>query len=257
MADWHGTSYDRLSDPQFRWGLKVLDRLPLAGDETVLDAGCGSGRLTERLLARLPRGRVIAVDKSASMLAAAAERLAGHADRVQLVAADLQTFVASAPVSAIFSTATFHWVPDHDRLFRNLFASLAPGGRLVAQCGGGPNIASVVAAAARLMALPEYAPRFAGWQPTWRFEAPEPTAARMRAAGFVDVATSLEHEPTPFADAATFREFLATIVLRDHLAPLPEPLRSRFLDAIVDGAAAAEPPFVLDYWRLNIAGRRG
>jgi len=254
---WQGASYEKLSDPQFRWGEKVLERLSLAGTETVLDAGCGTGRLTGLVLERLPRGRVIAVDKSASMLAIARAKLVPqYGARVTLIEADLQTFVAPAPVDAIFSTATFHWVLDHARLFRNLFASLVPGGRLEAQCGGGPNVARLHARAERLMALDDYARYFRDWRQPWTFAEPEVTAARLRAAGFDRVETGLEEQPTTFADAETFREFITTIVLHAHVSCLPEPEGARFIDTLVAEAAHDRPPYTLDYWRLNLRGVR-
>ena len=77
--DWDGATYDRIADPMTRWGTSVLDRLPLRGDETVLDAGCGSGRVTERLLERLPDGRVVALDGSPAMIREARARLASAA----------------------------------------------------------------------------------------------------------------------------------------------------------------------------------
>ena len=118
-------TYDRVADPMTRWGAAVLDRLPLDGDERVLDAGCGSGRVTELLAARLPRGRVVALDGSPSMVEAARERLARFGDRVEYVVADLGApLPLDGPVDAIVSTATFHWVPDHDALFANLAAVL-------------------------------------------------------------------------------------------------------------------------------------
>src|SRR5262245_42875064 len=139
--EWDAAEYHRLGNPQLEWALRVLDRLPLHGDETVLDAGCGSGRVTEKLLERLPRGRVIAVDASNNMLDAAREYLAPHfGDRVRFVHADLQTLDLEQDADVVFSTATLHWVLDHDRLFPRLFAALAPGGRLHAQCGGGDNV---------------------------------------------------------------------------------------------------------------------
>jgi len=87
--DWDGATYDRIADPQARWGSVVLDRLPLRGDETVLDAGCGTGRVTEQLIGRLPAGRVIAADAAPSMLVEARRRLARFGDRVQFVECDL------------------------------------------------------------------------------------------------------------------------------------------------------------------------
>lgn len=140
--EWDAGIYHRVSAPQVAWGSKVLGRLTLARDETVVNAGCGSGRLTADLLERVPRGRVIAVDQSTNMLAeAAAHLLPSFIDRVSFLKADVQDLVLPEPVDAIFSTATFHWVLDHPRLFRTLFTCLKPGGRIVAQCGGGPNIA--------------------------------------------------------------------------------------------------------------------
>src|SRR4051794_40166115 len=158
---WDGAAYDRLSTPMERLGREVLDRLELRGDETILDAGCGSGRLTELLIDRVPDGRVIGVDASASMIDAARERLGAGADlRVaDLVGLDL----SGETVDVVFSTATFHWIADHDALFASLRAVLRPGGRLVAQCGG----------AGHNPAAPPPAPPGAGAPP-----APPPPAGR-------------------------------------------------------------------------------
>ena len=74
--DWDAATYDRVSTPQVEWAGPVIDRLELQGDERVLDAGCGSGRVTELLAERLPSGRVIALDGSPAMIDAARGRLA-------------------------------------------------------------------------------------------------------------------------------------------------------------------------------------
>src|SRR3954453_1264720 len=134
---WDGAAYDRLSTPMEQLGREVMERLELRGDETILDAGCGSGRTTQPLMERVPDGRVIGVDASASMIDAARERLGDAAD---LRVADLVGLALSgATVDVVFSTATFHWIADHDALFASLRRALRPGGRLVAQCGGGGN----------------------------------------------------------------------------------------------------------------------
>lgn len=217
----------------------MLERLPLAGGETVLDAGCGSGRVTEGLLERLPHGRVVAVDAAPSMLAEARKRLERFGDRVTFVEADLGRPLPVEPVDGVFSTATFHWVPDHDALFANLAAVLAPGGRLVAQCGGKGNVESVRRIAAELT----------GWEGPWTFATPTETAARLGAAGFADVETWLQEEPTVVED---LEAFLSTVILRAHLARMPPDERAGFVREV----AGRLPDAQIDYVRLNIVARR-
>ena len=256
--EWNSEAYHRLSQPQFEWGLKVLDRLTLRGDETVADAGCGSGKVTAKLLERLPRGRVVAMDLSENMLQTAREHLKPRFDgRVFFIATDLHDIPLDSVLDGIFSTAAFHWVPDHDRLFRSLLRSLKPGGWLEAQCGGGPNLARVRERTLALISRADFAPFFEGWSPTWNYPDDVTTAERMRRAGFAEVKTWLEEMPTPLPDAEVYKEFLATVTLHRHIARIPDPaLRARFMDELARQAAADNPPFTLDYWRLNLSGRK-
>jgi trans-aconitate 2-methyltransferase len=241
--DWDARTYDRIANPMARWGGAVVDRLILRGDERVLDAGCGSGRVTERLLERLPRGHVVALDGSPQMIEEARQRLAASADRVEFIVADLTRPLPVNQVDGILSTATFHWVPDHDALFRNLAAVLRPGGQLVAQCGGAGNIASVI------RIIDDLDPDGRLWRP-WHFATPEATRRRLDAAGFVDVEVWLHDEPTEIA-ADTVADFLRTIILGSTLERMPEAER----DPLVDAVAARIPDGRLDYVRLNIIAR--
>jgi trans-aconitate 2-methyltransferase len=258
VSEWDAQAYHRLSGPQFSWGLQVLSRLKLDGHETVLDAGCGSGRLTAELLERLPEGRVIAVDTSRNMVEEARARLLPrYGGRVELLQADLLELTLSEVADVVFSTATFHWVLDHDRLFANLFRALRPGGRLCAQCGGGKNLQRLRQRAFVLMAATDFAPSFADWSESWYYPDPDSTFERLSRAGFGDLKVWLEEAPTPFPDEKTFSEFLRAVVLRTHMAKLPdEALRARYLEAIVREAAHDDPPYTLDYWRLNIEARK-
>ena len=246
-----------MSEPQFEWGQRVLAALELRGDEVVLDAGCGSGRLTALLVERVPDGRVVAIDRSVNMTKVAGETLAPFGDRAAVAVADLSDLPFRDAFDVVFSTATFHWVLDHDRLFANLFEALRHGGRLTAQCGGGANLRRIHARADALATEPEFADAFRGWSVPKEFATAETTRARLERAGFRDVETSLEQAPFVFADAPAFRAFVSTVVLRPYLGRLAdERLRMMFLDRVTAAAAADSPAFELDYWRLNIAARK-
>jgi trans-aconitate 2-methyltransferase len=245
---WNGASYDRISGIQQGWGAEVLARLQLHGEESVLDAGCGSGRISEMIAARVPRGRVIAVDGSASMAEAASERLAGliAEGRAEVQVSDLLELELDEPVDAILSTATFHWISDHDLLFRRMRAALRPGGGFVAQCGGEGNIDELRARAREVLANAPYAEHFVGWRNPWNYAAAEITRERLLAAGFASAETWLTPAPS---EPEQPREFLTTVVLGPHVQQLPPELRERFMDEVME---ALGEPVVIDYVRLNI-----
>jgi trans-aconitate 2-methyltransferase len=241
--EWDAETYDSVSDPQFSWGTEVLERLQLRGDESVVDAGCGSGRVTAELLERLPEGGLIAVDGSAAMIEKARERLG---DRASYLVADLSELRLEHPVDLVFSTATFHWILDHERLFRRLRAALRPGGRLVAQCGGQGNVARHAAAIAAVAARPRFQPHFDRALGMWNFASPEETEERLREAGFAAARCWLEPRPVQPADPLAF---ISTVTLGPLLAQLPNEERRPFAEAILE---QSEQPLVLDYVRLNI-----
>jgi len=220
----------------------------------VLDAGCGSGGVTRLLAERLPRGRVIAVDGSAAMAGEATARLADLA-RVRVVHMDLLDLALPAPVDAVFSSAVFHWIHDHERLFRRLAEALAPGGRMAAQCGGAGNVAGVLAAAREVAAEAPYT-ALAGFGRTWSFATAEATRARLAEAGFVETRTWLAPADVHLAAGEEAERYLATVVLRDHLAALQEPLREGFTRLVAERLREPDGRVRLDYVRLNIDARR-
>ena len=232
-------AYDRLPIPMTRWGEVVVGWLDLSGDERVLDAGCGTGRVTALLRDRLPRGAVIALDGSRSMIARAKERLG--VERIEFVVADLRRpLPIDPPVDAILSTATFHWIADHDALFRHLAAIVKHGGQLAAQCGGEGNIASIGAALRDL-----------GMEQRKHYAGPDATRARLEAAGFIDVEVWLHEEPTPLHEA-DLEPYLEAICLGDHVQAMTTEERQSFVHEV----AGRMPGPVIDYVRLNIRARR-
>jgi trans-aconitate methyltransferase len=256
-TEWNAETYHRVAEPQVDWGRGVLASLELEGSERAVDAGCGTGRLTGELLARLPAGRVLAIDRSQNMLGVAARELGRRfGPRVFFLRANLGRLALRPWADLVFSTATFHWVKDHPSLFRNLHDALAPGGRLIAQCGGGDNLALLLARAASLMGDPRFADHFRAFDPPWEFATDTMTAARLESAGFVDVETSLAFAPVTLPDRDAYREFLECVIVRPHLEYLPGDLRAAFLDDLTDEAGGDSPRFSLDYWRLNMRARK-
>src|SRR4051812_29408258 len=129
---WDARTYDRSSGPQQAWASEVLARVAgIAADATGLDVGCGTGRVTEALLALVPRGRVLALDASADMVALARERLG---NRALVWCQDVLELDLREPVDAVVSTAALHWVPDHELWWQ--YISLRRGTNDLGQLGG-------------------------------------------------------------------------------------------------------------------------
>jgi trans-aconitate 2-methyltransferase len=245
--DWDAATYDRVSNPLVEMAEAVLERLPLRGDETVLDAGCGSGRVTQLLIERLPLGHVVAVDSAPSMVEHARAALG---DRATVLCASLTELTLDQPVDAAFSNAVFHWIADHERLFERLFAALKPGGRLVAQCGGKGNIDAFRRLADEVAAEPPYADHMADFVRPWHYASAEDTEARLLAAGFEEVRCWLQPWPVAPGDALAYA---GTVCLGNHLEALPEELREPYAEEVVRRSG---DPLVLRYVRLNIDARR-
>lgn len=241
--DWDAATYKRVALPHEEWARAVLDRLGLEGGETVLDAGCGSGRTTAIVIERLPEGRVIAVDGSPSMVEEVRSVL--RPQDTALVS-DLTKLELDEEVDAVFSTAVFHWILDHDALFARMRAALKDGGRFAAQCGGAGNIDAFRVAAEEVAQREPYSEPLGSVEQFWNYAAPEETEERLRAAGFDQVRCWLEpwpvHPPEPAA-------FTKSVCLGPYVAELPDDLGDRF---VADVLATQEEPLRLDYVRLNI-----
>ena len=245
--EWDAEVYHRVSAPQFEWATEVIDGLDLRGDEVVLDAGCGSGRVTALLVERVPEGHVIGIDASASMIAKARERLGG---RVELHVGNLAELELEDEVDVVFSNAVFHWIPDHDALFARLHRALKPGGRLVAQCGGEGNVAAVAEAIAAVGSREPFARHLEGFEPIWNFSSADDAERRLRAAGFEAIECWLESKPVTPGDPF---DYVTTSALGPIMALLPDSDARSFAEEVVERLGT---PLTLEYVRLNIHARR-
>lgn len=261
MSDWDARRYHRLSGPQLAWGQAVLSRLDPVAGERILDLGCGTGRLTS-LIAATAGIVVVGLDRSAAMLSEARRGQTQTKTRGQTPVLYVQGDGAALPFvtafDAVFSAATFHWIPDHDRLFASIHDALEDGGRLVAQCSGGPSLQRLYDRARALMGHPRYVGFYKEWSDPWRFYGVAETKARLAAAGFIGIDVTLVPAPTTLADRAAYAEFVECVCLWHQLDRLPPGRlqRAPFVNDLAERAAHDDPAFTLDYWRLNISARK-
>lgn len=258
MADdsWDAQTYDKVSSVQEGWGLGVLQRRKWKGDEVVLDAGCGSGKPTRALAARVPKGMVYAVDLDPNMVRQARANLRDF-NNVQVMQSDIASVKLPAKVDVVFSNAVLHWIADHRRVFANFAGLLKDGGELLAQCGGQDNLENAIAILDRVASSDPFRQHFAGWKKPWNFAAPGDTEKLLYEAGFKNASAHLSAAPVTFADRGQFSTFVKTLVVRAHLARLPAAHQGSFLEAYLDECERQpQKKWLLDYVRLNITAEK-
>ena len=252
---WNAEVYDRIGKPMRRWAQQVIEDLALRGDETVLDAGCGSGSVTFDLLERLPNGRIYAVDASSEMIASLSRQCEERGiSSVTPLVASLTDFTLPEQVDVVFSNAVFHWIPDDEGLFGSLFRATKPGGRLRAQCGGDGNNAQVLASVAIVRERREFEPHLRGFSDSKKYRTPEQATHAMERAGWRNVRARLWPQPVPFDDLGEAALYVRTILLRDHVARMPdEATADAYARAVVDDTVRRRGlPYTADYVRLDL-----
>jgi trans-aconitate 2-methyltransferase len=255
---WNAEVYDRIGRPMRRWAQQVIDDLGLRGDETVLDAGCGSGSVTFDLLERLPNGRVYALDSSPEMISKLSQSLEERGEtRVTPIRASLTDFTLPEGVDVVFSNAVFHWIPDDDALFGCLLRATKPGGRLRAQCGGGANIVRLMEATHGVEARGPYNAHLSPDSEFRKYRSAEEAETAMTRAGWTDARAKVFDAPVTFESEGDAVLYLRTIILQQQTAALPGDLGDAFLrDVIHETIERFGAPFVADYVRLDLWATR-
>ena len=229
MTAWDGAAYDALPLPHEQWGIRTIAALNLQPNETLLDAGCGTGRDAQLALEQLSDGALICVDQSSTMLDQCRSRF-GQDSRVRILEGDLDQALPVEPesVDAIMSVAALHWLADHKNVWRHFFTALKPGGWIATDCGGFGNLEKTLAL------VPQIDPNIKF--PDWYYANVSSTEQLLKGAGFVDIQVSLRPHPTPLPDKETLATYLKTLVFRewdaDQIAKMADLLADNTLDYV-------------------------
>jgi trans-aconitate 2-methyltransferase len=226
---WDGVAYDALPLPHEQWGIRTIAALNLQPTETLLDAGCGTGRDAQLALVQLPNGSLVCVDQSSTMLDQCRTRF-GRDSRVSIFEGDLDQLLPVEPgsIDAIMSVAALHWLADHNNVWNHFYAALKPGGRIATDSGGFGNLAKTLALVPQI----DQSIKF----PDWYYANITSTEELLKAAGFIDIQVSLRPHPTPLPDKETLATYLKTLVFRewtdDQITKMSELLTDNTLDYV-------------------------
>jgi trans-aconitate methyltransferase len=239
---WNAADYAEHSAPQFAWAQELIAKLGLRGDESVLDIGCGDGKITAVLAARLPGGSATGIDSSENMLDLASERFppALYPNlRFQLMDAVNLTYENEFDVA--FSNAVLHWIPDQLAVLHGVHRALKRGGRLLFQMGGRGNIAEILPVVEEIMAREPWRPYFTGFVFPYYFFGPEEYEEWLEQAGFQTQRVELIPKDMPRVGKKGLVGWIRSTWL-PYLEPVPAENRLAFIEEIADSYLSAYPP---------------
>jgi len=227
---WDAADYHAHASAQSAWAREVHARLALQPEETIIDLGCGDGRLTAELAHRVPSGRVYGLDADHDMIGFAQRTYSRR--NLLFVEGDVRTFSFTERASRVLSTACLHWVPEHEAVLRRCRDHLQPGGRILFQMGGRGCGAEILAAAREVAAEPRWSSYLQPFAIPWSFYGPEDYEKWLPQAGFRRVRAEFKpkdmvHEG-PRALAGWIRTTWMPILCR-----LPEACRDDFIAAVL------------------------
>jgi trans-aconitate 2-methyltransferase len=258
---WDAQTYDDVSRlVQYQWGRQVLEWRKWKGNELVMDAGCGSGLLTNLLARRVPRGKVYAVDVDPNMIMQARRNLK-DLENVELIQSDIADVKLPTKLDVIFSNAVLHWLHDHTQVFQHFWDLLncdyTRGRQLLIQCGGYGNLREVLTLLRQVMNLNEFKVHFSKFNQPWYFAKPDDTDKLLGEIGFIDTGVHLHNDRVSLTNRDLYAKFVKTVIMEPFLECLPDDeIRNSYLELFLHQVEKrndhSTTPWSLDYVRLNI-----
>ncbi len=274
---WDAETYHKVSNIQELWAIELLEKRKMGENEVVLDAGCGTGRVTKIIANNVRKGKVYAVDIDDNMIANAKKNLKDFSNII-FIKSDLSNVSLPEKMDLIFSNAVIHWVLDHKKLFKNFLELLKPDGELLIQCGGKRNLGMIPSVLEMVMKSNRFKQYFENWKNPWNFASPADTIKILNDTGFKDVQANLTKRTATFENLQEYILFMKTVVIKPHLSYLPadsnnnnNKIKNLFIDEFLNELDKINNKnknnmkntneknsmdLKIDYVRLTITGRR-
>jgi trans-aconitate 2-methyltransferase len=238
---WNAEDYARNSGAQASWARELIAKLELAGAETVLDLGCGDGKVTAEIAALIPEGHVLGVDSSVAMVDLARRSFPPATNpNLTFEIADARSLSFRERFDIVFSNAVLHWVVDHGPVLSGVARALRQGGRLLFQCGGRGNGEEFFAVAGAMVTEPAWRELFHGFAFPWGFYGPEEYEPWCRKAGLVPRRIELLPRVMKQKGAAGLAGWVRTTWM-PYTDRLPEDRREDFIREACERYLSAHP----------------
>ncbi len=239
---WDAQEYERSSAAQQKWAHEMIPKLRLKGDEVLLDIGCGDGKVTAAIAARLPGGRVVGVDNSDDMISLARKRYHEASNpNLRFQKEDATKLPFHEEFDVVFSNAALHWIRDHLPVLNGVSRSLRPGGRIMLQMGGQGNASDVVALFHAHTNQRKWRLYFSNFEPPYAFYSSVEYRQWIRDVGLQPQRIELVPKDMTHEGRAGFEGWIKTTWI-PYIETVPPDLRTAFMTEFADQYLERFPP---------------
>ena len=240
--DWNPADYAAHSQAQYQWAGEIIGKLELNGTESVLDLGCGDGKVTALLASRVPRGYVTAIDSSSSMVRLARERYP-HSQNpgISFLEMDAMDIRFVNQFDLVFSNAALHWVPDHARMLRGVSRCLKSQGRIFFQMGGHGNASDILDLADEMIRSEHWKEYFRDFTSPYHFLTHDEYRVLLEDAGLIPVRVELIPKDMVQAGKEGLSGWIRTTWL-PYIERVPDSARDRFISDLAELYLERYPP---------------
>ncbi len=235
MKGWDPEFYDSKSEIQYQLGLKTIQELNIQNGDTILDIGCGTGRLTIEIAKQNPSGTIIGLDVNSDMIAKANQNLkASNIKNIQFITQNILQYFSEIRFNAIFSNSALHWVKQTPSLYQKIYDLLLPGGQFVAQMptmGGYSHLVSYLISPIQPLNLTGY---FKNWKFPINLLKPKILQKYLSSVGFQNTHVWLEKHLVTFDSPENLVDFLRTAALVPIINQVPPATRDAYIDYLIN-----------------------